>query len=158
MIDPTDLQLIVAVQEGLPIISRPYAHIAKQLAIDETEVIERLSRLKQQGLIKRLGVIVKHSRLGYRSNAMLVFDIPDALVAEKGQQISLLPFVNLCYLRPRHGKQWPYNLFCMIHGKSRERVVQQVAELIESCTLQNYAHDILFSQRCFKQRGAIYSR
>jgi len=158
MIDPIDLQLIVAVQEGFPIISRPYAYIAEQLAIDEAEVIERLSRLKQQGLIKRLGVIVKHSQLGYRSNAMLVFDIPDAMVAEKGQQISLLPFVNLCYLRPRHGKQWPYNLFCMIHGKSRERVLQQVAELIENCTLQSYAHDILFSQRCFKQRGAIYSR
>jgi len=157
MIDPTDLQLIVAVQEGLPIISRPYAYIAEQLDIDEIEVIERLSCLKQQGLIKRLGVIVKHNRLGYRSNAMLVFDIPDALVSEKGRKISLLPFVNLCYLRPRHGEQWPYNLFCMIHGKSRERVLQQIAELIENCTLHSHRHDILFSQRCFKQRGAIYS-
>lgn len=158
MIDPTDLQLIVAIQEGLPIISRPYAHIAEQLNLDEAEVIQRLSRLKQQGLIKRLGVIVKHGRLGYRSNAMLVFDIPDSLVTQKGQQISLLPFVNLCYLRPRHGEQWPYNLFCMIHGKSRERVLQQITQLIESCAMEIYSHDILFSQRCFKQRGAIYSR
>jgi len=157
MIDPVDLQLIVAIQEGLPIISRPYAYIAEQLALSETDVIARLSRLKQQGLIKRLGVIVKHSRLGYQSNAMVVFDIPDNLVTQKGQQISLLPFINLCYLRPRHGEQWPYNLFCMIHGKSRERVLQQITQLIESCALKNYAHDILFSQRCFKQRGAIYS-
>ncbi len=157
MIDPTDLQLIVAIQEGLPIISRPYAYIAEQLAIDEKEVIERLSRLKQQGLIKRLGVIVKHSRLGYQSNAMVVFNIPDELVTQKGQKISQLPFVNLCYLRPRHGEQWPYNLFCMIHGKSRERVLQQIEQLIDSCTMESYAHDILFSQRCFKQRGAIYS-
>ncbi len=157
MIDPTDLQLIVSIQEGLPIISRPYAYIAEQLALDEAEVIERLNRLKQQGLIKRLGVIVKHKRLGYQSNAMVVFDIPNEFVSEKGQQISQLEFINLCYLRPRQGKQWPYNLFCMIHGKSREKVLQQIEQLIDCCGVESYAHDILFSQRCFKQRGAVYS-
>ncbi len=157
MIDPTDLQLIVTIQEGLPLLSRPYAFIGQQLGINETEVIERLSRLKKQGLIKRLGVIVKHSRLGYQSNAMVVFDIPNELVAQKGQQISLLDYINLCYLRPRHGEQWPYNLFCMIHGKSRQRVLEQIEQLIDSCAMQSYAYDILFSQRCFKQRGAIYA-
>lgn len=157
MIDPIDLQLIVAIQEGLPIISRPYALIAEQLGLNETEIIERLSKLKQQGLIKRLGVIVKHSRLGYQSNAMVVFDIPNEIVSLKGQQISRLDFINLCYLRPRQGEQWPYNLFCMIHGKSREQVLQQIEQLIDSCAMKSYAHDILFSQRCFKQRGAIYS-
>jgi len=158
MIDPTDLQLIVTIQEGLPVVSRPYALIAEQLGIDEPEIIERLQRLKQQGLIKRMGVIVKHRQLGYRANAMVVFDIPDKLVAQKGQEISQLAFINLCYLRPRQGKQWPYNLFCMIHGKSRETVLQQLAQLIDHCALEVYAHDILFSQRCFKQRGAIYSQ
>jgi len=157
MIDPVDLQLIIAIQEGLPIVPRPYKQIAEQLGLIETEVINRLHKLKQQGLIKRMGVIVKHRRLGYQSNAMVVFDMPDKLVQKKGQQISQLTFINLCYLRPRHGEQWPYNLFCMIHGKSRELVLQQLNQLIKSCALENYAYDILFSQRCFKQRGAIYS-
>lgn len=157
MIDPIDLQLIVAVQEGLPIVSRPYQQIAEHLELSEIAVIDRLSKLKQQGLIKRLGVIVKHRRLGYQANAMVVFDMPDNLVKLKGQQISQFTFINLCYLRPRHGEHWPYNLFCMIHGKSREIVQQQLAQLIASCTLEHYAYDILFSQRCFKQRGAIYS-
>lgn len=157
MIDPEDLQLIVAIQEGLPIVSRPYALIAEQLGLDEMEVIKRLSRLKQQGLIKRLGVIVKHRQLGYVSNAMVVFDMPDQLVQQKGQQISELAFINLCYLRPRQGEQWPYNLFCMIHGKSKQLVLQQLSQLIQSCTLEGFPHDILFSSRCFKQRGAIYT-
>ncbi|MCF7971073.1 MAG: AsnC family transcriptional regulator [Methylococcaceae bacterium] len=156
MIEAIDLQLIVAVQQGLPIASRPYALIAEQLDLDEAEVIERLSKLKQQGLIKRLGVIVKHRRLGYQSNAMVVFNIPDALVKQMGQQISQFQFINLCYQRPRHGEQWPYNLFCMIHGKSREKVLQQLSYLIANCALEDYAHDILFSRRCFKQRGALY--
>jgi len=156
MIEPIDLELIITVQEGLPITSRPYALIAEQLNLDEAEVIARLSKLKQQGLIKRLGVIVKHRRLGYQSNAMVVFNIPDALINQMGQRISQFQFINLCYQRPRHGEQWPYNLFCMIHGKSREKVLQQLSYLIESCALENYAHDILFSRRCFKQRGALY--
>lgn len=157
MIDPIDLQLIVAVQEGLPIVSRPYQQIAEQLGISEMAVIDRLSKLKKQGLVKRLGVIVKHRRLGYQANAMVVFDMPDNLVKLKGQQISRFTFINLCYLRPRQGEHWPYNLFCMIHGKSREIVQQQLVQLIAGCALENYAYDILFSQRCFKQRGAIYS-
>jgi len=156
MIEPIDLQLITAVQEGLPIASRPYALIAEQLNLSEKDVIARLGKLKQQGLIKRLGVIVKHRRLGYQSNAMIVFNIPDTLVSQMGQQISQFHFVNLCYQRPRRGDQWPYNLFCMIHGKTREKVLQQLSYLIESCTLEHYAHDILFSRRCFKQRGALY--
>jgi len=157
MIDPDDLQLLVAIQKGLPIVSRPYLYIAQQLSMPETEVMERLTRLKQQGLIKRLGVIVKHRRLGYRANAMVVFDIPDALTSDKGMQISQFDFVNLCYLRPRQGEHWPYNLFCMIHGKSRSTVLAQLKQLIEACHLEQYTYDVLFSQRCFKQRGAIYS-
>jgi len=157
MIDPDDLQLLVAIQEGLPIVSRPYLYIAQQLSLTEADVIERLARLKQQGLIKRLGVIVKHRRLGYRANAMVVFDIPDTLTSDKGMQISQFDFVNLCYLRPRQGEHWPYNLFCMIHGKSRSTVLAQLKQLIKACDLNPYPHDVLFSQRCFKQRGAIYS-
>ena len=157
MIDPIDLQLIVAIQEGLPVISRPYALIGQQLGLTEMDVIERLGRLKQQGLIKRLGVIVKHRKLGYQFNAMVVFDMPDEITTQKGEEISQLAFINLCYLRPRQGKQWPYNLFCMIHGKSRAVVLQQLTQLIKHCDLADYAYDILFSPRCFKQRGAIYA-
>lgn len=156
MIDALDYQLIEAVQQGLPVTPRPYAAIAAQLNIDEQQVLERLSKLKREGLIKRLGVIVNHRRLGYRANAMLVWDIPDHLVEQIGGHISRFDFINLCYLRPRQGEIWPYNLYCMIHGKSREKVLQQLEHLTQSCGLGQFRREILFSRRCFKQRGAIY--
>ncbi|MCQ8128956.1 siroheme decarboxylase subunit beta [Methylomonas rivi] len=156
MIDAIDFQLIAAVQAGLPIAARPYAAIAAQLALSEQDVIDRLMNLKSQGLIKRWGVVVKHRQLGYRANAMIVMDIPDERVAELGQQISRFSFVNLCYQRPRRGETWPYNLYCMIHGKSRELVMQQWAALQQSCGLSGIAFEVLFSRRCFKQRGALY--
>lgn len=157
MIDAVDYQLIAAVQKGLPIAARPYALVAERLSLDEQDVIERLSRLKAQGLIKRWGVVVKHRQLGYRANAMIVMNVPDERVAEIGAKVSQQACVNLCYQRPRQG-DWPYNLYCMIHGKSREVVLQQWHALQQTCDLTDYAFEVLFSRRCFKQRGALYRR
>ncbi len=156
MIDTIDHQLIEVMQNGLPLVSRPYASIAQALDLSETEVISRLSQLKQRGLIKRLGVVVNHRRLGYRANAMVVFDIPDAKVKQMGKQISQFNFVNLCYLRPRHPDVWSYNLYCMIHGKTRDKVLQQLEQLIKACALSPFDYEVLFSRQCFKQRGASY--
>jgi DNA-binding Lrp family transcriptional regulator len=158
MINTLDLELIIALQNGLPLVSRPYAQIAEQLQLTESDVIQRLQALKQQGLIKRLGVIVNHRKLGYQANAMVVFNIPDADVTRIGNKISQFDFINLCYRRPRHEELWPFNLFCMIHGKTRETVLQQLENLIQTCELTPYAYNILFSQRCFKQRGAVYKQ
>ena len=156
MIDDIDSQLIEIFQQGLPVVSRPYVLIGQQLDISEDEVISRLTLLKQQGLIKRLGVVVNHRRMGYQANAMVVFDVPNHLVDQIGGHISQFGFVNLCYQRPRHAEQWPYNLYCMIHGKNREKVLQQLEYLIESCGLAQFNSEILFSRKCFKQRGALY--
>ncbi len=156
MIDHLDRQLLASIQHGLPLISKPYAAVAEQLGLSETEVLIRLNNLSTTSLIKRFGVIVKHRRLGYQANAMVVWNIPDAQVDDIGQQMSAAACVNLCYRRPRQGELWPYNLYCMIHGKSREIVLQQLDSLIESCQLQAFSYEILFSKRCFKQCGAHY--
>lgn len=155
MLDASDLLLLAEIQLGLPISPRPYHDIGLALGIPETEVIERLKILKQKGLIKRLGVIVKHRPLGYRANAMIVWNIPDDRVKAVGKQISGFPFVTLCYERPRT-PEWPYNLYCMIHGKDRETVLAQLSQLIQACRLAPFDRQILFSRRCFKQRGACY--
>ena len=156
MIDAIDCQLIDVRQRGLPLASRPYQVIGEALNLTEEEVFSRLSLLKQKGIIKRLGVIVNHRRLGYVANAMVVFDITDDAVEETGERVSQFSFVNLCYQRPRQGEQWPYNLYCMIHGKSREKVLQQLSHLAESCGLVQCKSEVLFSKQCFKQRGAFY--
>ena len=155
-LDEIDDALISAIENGLPLSSRPYAEIARQLGIEEQEVTSRLATLKQSGVIKRFGVIVRHRELGYRANAMLVWDVPDERVAELGRCLSQYDFITLCYRRPRVMPDWPYNLFCMIHGKSRDEVLERIDWLIEQCQLQSLPHHVLFSRRRFKQRGAVY--
>ena len=157
MIDTRDRQLLEHIQLGLPICAKPYAEIGRLCDMPEAEVIERLTRLKQQGLIKRMGVIVKHRQLGYRANAMIVWNVPDNLIKQLGGHISRFSFVTLCYQRPRQ-PEWPYNLYCMIHGKDKATVLSQLDQLVDACGLSGFDKEILFSRRCLKQRGAIYQR
>ena len=153
-----DRALIKAVQGGLPIVSRPYAEIAKQLNSSEAEVISRLQYLIDNGAIKRYGVVVRHKELGYTANGMVVWDIPDDKVEEMGICIGKYDCVTLSYRRPRRLPDWSYNLFTMVHGSSREEVTQKVEDIVEKCGLQNIEHNILFSTRRFKQRGASYTQ
>ncbi len=156
--DPRDTALLWLLQGGLPLVSRPYAALGAAVGYAEADVIARLSEWQASGLIKRLGIIVRHRELGYRANAMVVFDIPDATVRGIARQICALPFVTLCYRRPRRGADWPYNLFCMIHGQDRKRVEAQIAQLTERCGIEDRPTATLFSTRCFKQRGARYGK
>lgn len=157
MLDELNQQLLLQLSEGLPLCSRPYLEISTRLGISENDVISRLETLQTNGLIKRFGVIVKHATLGYRSNAMCVWQIPEYQINEIAKKLVTFSFVTLCYQRPAL-PDWNYNLYCMIHGKDRNTVLNQLSQLNETCGLQSFQHDVLFSRRCFKQRGAIYQK
>jgi len=154
--DEHDLALLRAVEDGLPLVPRPFAELGARLGMPEGEVMARFWMLGKLGVIKRFGVVVRHHELGYRANAMVVWDIPDERVGEIGPRLGSFDFVTLCYRRPRRLPVWPYNLFTMIHGRDRDQVLARVAELVESCGLGEVAHQVLFSRRRFKQRGARY--
>lgn len=154
--DAVDERLLAAIQDGLPLVSRPYAAIGRRAGLSEAEVIDRLRCWIDGGIVKRLGVVVRHRQLGYRANAMVVFDIPDQRLGEVGRRLALATGVTLCYRRPRRGTDWPYNLFCMIHGRDRAKVEARVTEIVAACDLEDYPRAVLFSRRCFKQRGAVY--
>nr|WP_305800389.1 hypothetical protein [Thiolapillus sp.] len=103
-----------------------------------------------------MGIVVRHHELGYTANAMVVWDVPDDQTRRVGKALGRHACVTLCYQRPRRLPEWPYNLFCMIHGKDRERVLNYLDSLVESEALQDIPHEVLFSGERFKQRGARY--
>ncbi|WP_291996412.1 AsnC family transcriptional regulator [Candidatus Accumulibacter sp. ACC012] len=155
-LDEFERRLVMALQEGLPLFMRPFSVLASRVGCEESEVLERIRRWCAEGIIKRFGVVVRHHELGYTANAMLVHDIPDAAVAEMGEILAGEPGVTLCYQRPRVLPDWPYNLFCMIHGQVRAEVEARIAELRARLHLEDCAHAVLFSLTRFKQGGARY--
>ena len=150
--------LVSAIEQGLPLVAKPYAALAAQIGCSEQQVINGLRLLKERGDIKRFGVVVRHRKLGYRANGMVVWDIPDHDVKRLGQCMGRFPFVTLCYQRPRKLPDWRYNLFTMVHGHNQQEVEEKTNLLVQQCGLQDIKYEILFSSRCFKQRGARYSR
>ena len=154
MID--ERQLISVLQKGLPLVTHPYSEIAKQINSSEDEVINYIQLMQNKGDIKRFGLVVRHRELGYKSNAMVVWDIPEERVDALGECFGQFDFVTLSYRRPRNLPDWPYNLFCMIHGQDKTDVESNLSLMIKSCEVEDINHELLFSTRCFKQRGAIY--
>ena len=157
-LDDRDRMLLDALRDGLPLVSRPYAAVAEASGLSEDEVLARLARLSDEGIIRRFGIVVRHRELGYRANAMTVWDVPDIAVGDAGGRLAALDFVTLCYRRPRRLPDWPYNLFAMIHGHDRAAVERLVEQAAGTAGLAGCPREILFSHRRFKQRGARYGR
>ncbi len=155
--DVQDRALVRALEDGLPIEARPYDALARRLGWSEREVIGRLARLIDGGVISRFGLVVKHRRLGYRANAMAVWNVPDDDVDRVAAIFAEQAYVTLCYRRPRRLPDWPYNLFCMVPGRDRATVRGQIADLNDVAAAGALPQAVLFSPRCFKQRGASFA-
>ena len=153
MIDPLDRRLIAATQSGLPLVAEPYRAVARDIGVADEEVIARLRRLLNDGAIRRIGAIPNHYALGLTANGMSVWDVADDAVADVGAKVGALDFVSHCYERPRPLPLWPYNLFAMVHGRSRAEVHDKVAQIAALMGLAARAHDILFSTRILKKTG-----
>lgn len=157
-ISTIDRQLLAAIQDGLPFVPRPYAEVGKPLGLSEKDVLSRLGALLESGVISRFGLVLRHHELGYTANAMTVWDVPDAEVDAIAVRAAAHGFVTLCYVRRRHRPHWPYNLYCMVHGRDRNTVLEQIGELKKASGLQRYAGEVLFSCRRFKQYGARFNQ
>lgn len=149
--------LAALVEAGLPLIVRPYAAWAAQLGCDQAEVLAAISRWLDRGTLRRFGVVVRHHELGFDRNAMTVFDVPDHEVDAHGAALAAQPGVTLCYRRAR-AEGWPYNLYCMVHGREREAVRATIAAAAQAAGLDQRPHEVLFSLRRFKQQGGSYFR
>ncbi|MBL0090496.1 MAG: Lrp/AsnC family transcriptional regulator [Ideonella sp.] len=148
-----DRALIAATQGGLPLVARPYEAVAAMLGVPGADVRDRLAQMLAAGLVRRIGAVPNHYRLGFTANGMTVWDVDDAQVDALGERIGALPGVSHCYRRPRRLPQWRYNLFAMLHGKGREAVEQQAQQIRALLGDACRAHEILYSSAILKKTG-----
>ncbi|MBT2295813.1 Lrp/AsnC family transcriptional regulator [Pseudomonas fluorescens] len=149
---PLALRLVELTQDGLPLLEDPWAWLAEQLGLSVESTLDLLKRLQAEGAIRRIAAVPNHYRLGYRHNGMTVWDVCDADVPRLGALLGAQPFVSHCYRRPRRAG-WRYNLFAMVHGRSREEIDSYREHLRyllgDACS----ADDMLVSSRILKKTG-----
>ncbi|RKZ56823.1 MAG: Lrp/AsnC family transcriptional regulator [Gammaproteobacteria bacterium] len=148
-----DRKLISVTQSGLPIEHSPYQTIAKDIGITQEDVLQRLKRLLSNGIIRRIGAVPNHYKLGLTANGMTVWDVDDNKVNELGNIIGQLDFVSHCYQRPRHLPMWRYNFFAMVHGTDKDEVYEKVEQIEHLLGEDCKTHETLFSSAILKKTG-----
>lgn len=150
-----EADLLLAIQDGFPLSATPYADVADEIGAPIDDVLAAVDRLLADGCIKRIGCVVNHVVTGFTNNCMVVWDVPDDELDERGEAVGSLPYVTLCYHRPRRPEQgWEYNLFTMIHGREAEAVDAKIDEL--AADHLPVPHERLYSTETLKQTGARY--
>lgn len=153
MLTEQDKQIIRELQNGLPLVSRPFKHMAEKLEMTEEDFIEKIRFFIENGQIRRFGAAVRHQDLGYVANAMVVWDVPADKVSEVGPVMAGFEEVTHCYQRPRY-PGWPYNLFTVVHGQNKEECVLAAERISRATGMENYR--LLFSTAELKKSSMRY--
>ncbi|MCL1961003.1 MAG: hypothetical protein FWG56_04370 [Desulfovibrionaceae bacterium] len=149
--------LAALAEAGLPLAPEPFAAWAARLDCTAHDVLRQLQVWLRAGTLRRFGLVVRHHEVGFAANAMTVFDAPDGQVDALGVRLAAQPGITLCYRRQR-AAGWRYNLYCMVHGRSRDETLALVHAAIAGAGLDALPREVLFSRRRFKQTGPSYFR
>ncbi len=153
MIDEVDKAVIRLIQGDIPLVPRPFALMASQIGISEQEFIRRIKVLKQKKILRRFGATLRHQIAGFSANAMVAWIVPEKRIDEIGNIFSEFKEVTHCYQRPSY-KDWPYNLYTMIHADTRENCYKIAKKMAELVNIKNYV--LLFSEREYKKTSMRY--
>ena len=152
-LDNIDRQILVILQGDLGDCPEPYTRIAKDLNISEEDVIRRIKKMKDNGIIRRFGAMIRHIEAGIGYNGMVVWKVSPDRVEEVGNKLASFPEVTHCYERPPFGRKGG-TLFTMVHSESEQGCKDIVLKMAQSIGIEEY--EILFSERELKKISMTY--
>lgn len=145
--------IVRALQGDIPLEPAPFKKIAAELGLPEEKFLAAVGKLKSRGVLRCLRAIVRHHKAGYSANAMVAWKVPARRAVPFGKTAAASPAISHCYERlTRPG--WPYNLYTMVHGRSRAEVLKVVDGLVRKTGIKEYR--VLESLREFKKTSMVY--
>ena len=150
--DEIDRKILLETNKGLLMTPEPFNEIATQLGITSGEVINRLVKLRETGVIRRFGASIKPNDIGFSANALVAWKVPENRVQEVGSCLAKFSEVTHCYERTTVAGKWEYNLYTVMHARERGAVEQLVKDLSEATAVNDYL--ILYSMRDLKKAYA----
>ena len=150
---PEHIEVIKTLQKDIEIAEEPFAGMTEALGMSHKRLFQIAGELKDAGVMRRFATILNHRKAGFGANAMSVWSVPEEKGEEIGRQLAEFSAVSHCYLRPRY-KNWPYNLFAMVHAKTQEECDTLIEEMAQETGLKEYGK--LYSTREFKKQRLVY--
>ncbi len=156
--DEIDKKIVLAFDKGVEIVERPFLNLSTELNISESEIVARLNRFKELGFIRKFSAAINHYAIGYKFNAMTVWDVDSTKLEVVAMNFKKTGFVSHCYERPKIQDVWDYNLFAMVHGKSKEEVESKIEILKSENKLHVLKMDKIYSTKILKKTGIRFNR
>jgi len=151
--DELDVSLIRALQGDMPLASEPYAPAAAEVGMHQERFLEHLAGMQERGLLRRVAAILYHRRAGFSANGMGVWRVPEERIAQLGPRMASVRGISHCYQRPTY-EDWPYSVFTMAHGRSREECDAVLDTIASSTGISERA--TLYSSTEFKKIRLLY--
>jgi siroheme decarboxylase len=151
--DAQDKKLVRELQEDLAIESEPFAKVADTVGLSREEVLGKIQQWKADGTIRRFGASVRHHKIGFTTNGMVVFAMTPERIEESGNLLAEYKQVSHCYQRPE-APGWPYNLFAMTHCRTKEELDEIVKEM--AAKIQSLEHGVLVTTAEYKKTNVKY--
>ena len=153
MISRLDRKIIGLISRDIPLVARPFEKLAHKLGIEEHKLIERVKAFKKSGVLRKYSTVLNHRKVGFNYNAMAAWDVPDRLIKKAGSAMACYKAVSHCYERKRN-RSWNYNLYSMIHGKTKKECLDVVKDISKKTGISDYK--VLFSSKEYKKTGVKY--
>lgn len=132
------------VQGDIPVAARPYQKLAASMGINEDKILDVVKELKTAGKIRRYGAVLRHQKAGFVVNAMVAWQVPPGQEDAVGHQMASCRQISHLYLR-QVPADFPYNMFSMVHARTREELELTVNQLAEQTGVTEYQvlHSVL---------------
>lgn len=153
MLTELDKKIIASIQEDVAVCERPYLSISEKLGISEDVLLETLQSLCDRGVIRRFGATLRHQKTGFTANAMAAWKVDEDRIEEVGTKMAAFQQVSHCYRR-NPTKEWPYNLYTMIHASDEESCRETARQMSQATSVDIYT--LLFSRRELKKTSMVY--
>ena len=153
MLSDRDKEIVKVLQEDFPLCEEPYKVLAEKVGISEEEFLQRVQELVDEKKIRKMGAVIRHREAGFKANALCAWSVPPEKIDDIAKIMSSHPAISHCYDRTT-APNWNYNLYTMIHAKSREECEEIISELSAATGIENF--QIMYSKKEWKKTGMKY--
>ncbi|HEU4945020.1 MAG TPA: Lrp/AsnC family transcriptional regulator [Solirubrobacterales bacterium] len=148
--DDRDVAVIRALQGPMEAIERPYDAAAAEVGMTTEELLSHLGGMVDRKLLRRVAAILFHRRAGFSANGMGVWKVPEDEIMEIGRRMASFRGISHCYQRPTY-EDWPYSVFTMAHGRSKEECDAVLDSIAEDCGMGPDDRATLYSSTEYKK-------